>query len=222
MLCFLSKAQTCVEMLFFLSVREIIALWIFLTEILTASTRQTLILWRVDNTAALAHIRKEGGLRGRRLLEEAERILLLLHQRQLCIMPAFIPTEENLQEDAASRFQLVPDWHLDPRVFRRISSLWGPPQIDLFASLQSTQTMRFMSCRAADSPEAIDALSMRWDFALAYLFPPILLLKRVVRKLELSRGTFPGHSILGGPDLVRESSSASSLGRPSSPLPRRT
>jgi hypothetical protein len=33
-------------------------------------------------------------------------------------------------------------------------------------------------------------LSMRWDFALAYLFPPIPLLKRVMRKLELSRGTF--------------------------------
>jgi hypothetical protein len=28
------------------------------------------------------------------------------------------------------------------------------------------------------------------DFALAYLFPPIPLLKRVVRKLELSRGVF--------------------------------
>jgi hypothetical protein len=156
-------------------------LWIFLTKILTASTRQTSILWRVDNTAALAHIRKEGGLRGKRLL---------LHQRQLCIMPAFIPTEENVQADAASRFQLVPDWHLDFRVFRRISSLWGPPQIALFASRQSTQTTRFMSWRAADSPEVIDALSMRWDFALAFLFPPFPLLKRVVRKLELSRGTF--------------------------------
>jgi hypothetical protein len=174
-------------------VRETIALWIFLTEILSSSTRQTSILWRVDNTAALAHIRNEGGLKGKRLLEEAERILLLFHQRQLRIMPAFIPTEENVRADAASRFQLVPDWHLDPRVFRRISSLWDPLQIDLFASRQSTQTTqttRFMSWRAADSPEAIDALSMRWDFALAYLFPPILLLKRVVRKLELSRGTF--------------------------------
>jgi hypothetical protein len=158
-------------------------------EILTSSTRQTSILWLVNNTVALAHIRKKGGLKGKRLLDEAERILLL-HQCQLRIMPAFIPTEENVQADAASRFQLVPDWHLDPRVFRRISSLWGPPQIDLFASRQSTQTTRFMLWRAADSPEAIDALSMRWDFALAYLFPPIPLLKRVVRKLELSRGTF--------------------------------
>jgi hypothetical protein len=171
-------------------VRETIALWIFLKEILPASTRRTSILWRVDNTAALAHIRKEGGLKGRRLLREAEKILILMDSHQLRILPAFIPSEENLQADAAWRFQLVPDWHLDPRVFHQISSLWGTPQIDLFASRQSAQTTRFMSWRAADSPEAIDTLSMRWNFGLAFLFPPIPLLKRVVRKLELSRGAF--------------------------------
>jgi hypothetical protein len=175
---------------FSFSVRETFALWIFLKEILPALTRQTSILWRVDNTVALAHIRKEGGLMGRRLLREAERILILMDSHQLRILPAFIPSEENLQADAASRFQLVPDWHLDPRVFWRISSLWGPPQINLFASRQSAQMTQFMSWRAADSPEAIDALTMRWNFDLAYLFPPIPLLKRVVRKLELLRGTF--------------------------------
>jgi hypothetical protein len=105
-------------------------------------------------------------------------------------MPAFIPSEENVQADAASRFQLVPDWHLAPNVFLQISSLWGPPKIDLFASRQSAQTLRFMSWRATDNPEAIDALSMWWDFKLAFLFPPIPLLKRVMRKLELSRGMF--------------------------------
>jgi hypothetical protein len=31
---------------------------------------------------------------------------------------------------------------------------------------------------------------MRWDFKLAFLFPPIPLLRRVLQKLELSRGTF--------------------------------
>jgi hypothetical protein len=71
------------------SVREAGALWIFLNEILPASTRQTSILWRVDNTSALAHIRKEGGLRGRRLLLESERILLHLHSRRLRVLPAF-------------------------------------------------------------------------------------------------------------------------------------
>jgi hypothetical protein len=147
-------------------------------------------LWRIDNATVLAHIRKEGGLRGRALLEGAERILLLAHQRQLRLQPAFIPSEENLQADTASRFQLVPDWHLAPTVFHQMSTLWGSPQIDLFASRQSAQTQRFYSWRAANAPETIDALSLRWDFALAFLFPPFPLLKRVIRKLELSRGMF--------------------------------
>jgi hypothetical protein len=133
---------------------------------------------------------RRGGLRGRALLEGAERILLLAHQRQLRLLPAYIPSEENVQADAASRFQLVPDWQLAPRVFRQISALRGPPQIDLFASRHSAQTRRFYSWNTADIPEAIDALSLRWDFKLAFLFPPIPLLKRVIRKLELSRGTF--------------------------------
>jgi hypothetical protein len=49
--------------------------------------------------------------------------------------------------------------------------------------------MRFMSWRAAVSPEAIDALSMGGNFHLAFLFSSIPL-KRVVRKLELSRGIY--------------------------------
>jgi hypothetical protein len=146
-------------------------------------------LWRIDNTAALAHIRKEGGLKGRALLEGAERILLLAHQRHLHLLPAFIPSEENLQADAASRFQSIPDWHLPPRVFLQISALRGLPQIDLLASRQLAQTSCFYSWDAKDAPEVIDALIQRWDFKLAFLFPPIPLLKRVIRKLERSRGT---------------------------------
>jgi hypothetical protein len=146
-------------------------------------------LWRIDNTAALAHIRKEGGLKGRPLLEAAERIILLAHQRHLRFLPAFIPSEENIQADAASRFQSIPDWHLSSRVFLQISALRGLPQIDLFASRHSVQTSRFYSWDAKDAPEAIDALSQRWDLELAFLFTPIPLFKRVIRKLERSRGT---------------------------------
>jgi len=165
-------------------------MWIFLSTVLPSSVCDTSILWRVDNTTALSYVRKEGGLRGSRLLWEAERILLLLHSRRLRVLPAFIPSEENLQADAASRFQSVPDWHLDPGIVSQMVSLWGTPQIDLFASRRSAQFRRFMSWRAADKPEAVDALSMVWDFRLAFLFPPIALLSRVVRKLEVSRGVF--------------------------------
>jgi hypothetical protein len=161
-----------------------------LAQILPPTTCQTSILWRIDNTVALSYIRKEGGLRGRDLLEGAEKILLLAHQHQLRLLPAFIPSEENILADAASRFQLIPDWHLSPSVFLQISSLRGPPQIYLFASRRSTQTNCFYAWNAVDNPEALDALSQKLDFNLAYLFPPIPLRKRVIRKLETSRGTY--------------------------------
>jgi hypothetical protein len=61
------------------------------------------IHWRIDNMTALAHIKKEGGLHNLELLKEAERILLA-QQKQLRLLPVFIPLAENIQAEAASRF----------------------------------------------------------------------------------------------------------------------
>jgi hypothetical protein len=172
-----------------INVKEIIALWIFLVDV-EPSLHHRSILWRVDNTTALACVRKEGGLHSTEVLEWAEKILILAHSRQLRILPVYIPSEENLQADAASRFLEVPDWHLDPQVFKKIASLWGRPVINLFATRESAQTPEFFSWQALDRPLAVDALAQKWDFPLAFLFPPVALLRRVVRKLESSRGIF--------------------------------
>jgi hypothetical protein len=44
------------------------------------------------------------------------------------LLPAYIPLEENVQADAALRFHSIPDSHLAPRIFHRISLLRGPPR----------------------------------------------------------------------------------------------
>jgi hypothetical protein len=106
------------------------------------------------------------------------------------ILPVFIPTGENILADAASRFQEIPDWQLHFSMFQAISARWGSPSIDIFASHASEQTHRFFSWDATDNPEAVDALSQKWEFNLAYAFPPIQLFKRVVKKLETSKGSF--------------------------------
>jgi hypothetical protein len=49
--------------------------------------------------------------------------------------------------------------------------------IYLFASNASKQTQHFYSWDTSNNPEGVDALSQRWDFPLAYAFPPIALLK---------------------------------------------
>jgi hypothetical protein len=113
----------------------------------------------------------------------------LAQQMSVLILSVYIPTEENILVDAAFRFQEIPDWRLHPNVFQAIAARWGLPVIDLFASNASKQTKCFYSWNAFDNPEGVDTLSQRWDFPHAYAFPPIAL-KRVVKKLETSRGTF--------------------------------
>jgi hypothetical protein len=145
-------------------------MWIFPDFILPKSSRQCNILWRVDNTTALAYVKKEGGTCSPQVLEIAEKILVKDHQMSVCILPVFIPTGENILADAASRFQEISGWQLHPSVFRAILARWGAPTIDLFTSRASKQIQHFFSWDTFDNPEAIDALSKKWDFTPLTLF----------------------------------------------------
>jgi hypothetical protein len=119
---------------------------------------------------------------------ETEKALVMAHQMSVRILPVYIPMGENILADAASRFQEIPDWHVHPFVFWAIAARWGIPMINLFTSNASKQTQRFYSWDASDNP-GVNTLSQRWDFPLMYANPPITLLKRVVKKLETSKGT---------------------------------
>jgi hypothetical protein len=115
-----------------INVLETTALWHFLAFILPKSSKPRNILWRIDNTTALAYVKEEKGTCSQLVLAEAA--LVLVHQMSVCILPVYIPTGENILADATSRFQEIPDWHLHPFVFQAIAARWGLPVIDLFAS----------------------------------------------------------------------------------------
>ena len=139
---------------------------------------------------AIAYVKKEGGSISPLLLQIATDLLLLAEKKLVRILPVFVPTDENILADAASRFQSLPDWHLLPSVFHLICLRWGMPQIDLFATEDSTQLIRFYAWGQTLKAEAFDALLQLWDFDLAYLFPPPALLPRVLNKIALSSGNF--------------------------------
>jgi hypothetical protein len=145
---------------------ESFVLWTFVDCILPQLSSHRYSLWRICSPL---------------VPEIADKILIKAHQMSVRILPVFIPTEE---------IKEIPDWQLHPSVFRAILARWGPSSIDLFASCASKQTDRFFNWDAADNPEAVKALSQKWDFTLAYAFPPIPLLKRVVKKLKTLRGSF--------------------------------
>ena len=172
-----------------INAKELFTLLIFLRDFLPPSDRRAL-LWRTDSTTAIAYIRKEGGTVSPVLLEIATEILSLAHLRSLRILPVYVPSEENLLADAASRFLDLPDWHLRHDLFLRLISLWGQPTIDLFATESSAQVDRFFAWGDAQGAEAFDALAQLWDFPLAYAFPPPPLLPRTIMKIANSPGEF--------------------------------
>ena len=146
--------------------------------------------WWTDSSTALAYIRKRDGTVTRPLLLLSSDILLLAHRQQLRFLPIFVPSEENLLADRASRFETLPDWHLHPSVFQLIVGRWGLPVIDLFATESSAQVRRFFAWGRAPHADAFDALAQVWEFPVAYAFPPPPLLPRVVRKIAASIGVF--------------------------------
>jgi hypothetical protein len=125
-----------------INVLETTALCHFLAFILPKSSKPCNILWRIDNTTALAYVKKEGGMCSPLVLAEAEKALMLVQQMFVRILPVYIPTVENILADAASRFQEIPDWRLHPNVFQAIAARWNLPVINLFASNASEQTKR--------------------------------------------------------------------------------
>jgi hypothetical protein len=105
-----------------INVLETTAILIFLACILPKLSKQRNILWRVDNTTALAYVKKEGGTCSPQVLEVAEKVLAQAHQMSVRVLPVFNPTGENILADSASRFQEIPDWQLHPLVFWAISA----------------------------------------------------------------------------------------------------
>ena len=174
-----------------INVKELTVLLIFLRDFFPAIKEGVRIVrWEVDNTAALAYVKKHGGTCSLPLLHVAVDVHLLADSLGISILPVYVPSEQNLHADFASRFKNLPDLHLLPAVFQRMCNRWGTPEIDLFASPASRQLPRFFAWGSAPTAEEFDALSRPWHFSLAYLFPPLPLIARVIGKLFQSTGDF--------------------------------
>ena len=163
---------------------------LILRDFLPLSGVARFLRWRTDSTTAFACVRYEGGSISLPVLLLAKEVLLLALSLRFRILPVFIPTEEGLHADAASRFQSLPVWLLPPAIFNAIRLRWGCPVIILFATAALMLLPRFFAWGDAQEAEAFDALAQRWSFRLAYAFPPPPLLPRVLRKLAVSTGVF--------------------------------
>ncbi|KAI2645082.1 ORF V: Enzymatic polyprotein [Labeo rohita] len=97
------------------------------------------VLVHTDNTATVAYINHQGGLRSRCMWQLARHLLLWSQKHLRSLWAIHIPGVLNRAADELSRQPVLPgEWRLHPQVVQLIWDFFGATQVDLFASPDST------------------------------------------------------------------------------------
>ncbi|XP_074612234.1 uncharacterized protein LOC141866599 [Acropora palmata] len=138
----------------------------------------------IDSSTAVSYINSMGG-RSLTCNQITRELWVWCASHGIWLSAAHIPGKENVLADKESRKKHSDtEWKLNPELFGRIATLWGPVSIDLFASRLNYQLKPFVSWRPDPEAMAIDAFSLDWRGLCFYAFPPFSLINRVLQKVE--------------------------------------
>ncbi len=143
----------------------------------------------VDNTTAVAYINNMGGKK-KELHELACSIWTWSLNNGMWLSASHIPGVDNVDADYASRhFNDRTEWSLNLEVYEKITSIFGAPEIDLFASRLNKKCARYVSWKRDPEAEYVDAFSRSWQDSYSYLFPPFSLIGRCLQKIQQDQAT---------------------------------
>ena len=136
-----------------------------------------------DNIPTVSYINHMGGTKSRHLCSLSLELWDYCLSHNIWLKAVYFRGSENFRADRLSRyFSDKHDYSLSPAWFSRLHShLDFCLEIDLFASLLLHHLPRYSSRLPDPDAEFIDAFSLPWSGNI-YLFPPIVLLNRVLNK----------------------------------------
>ncbi len=160
-------------------------------------------LW-CDNQVAVAYIKNMGG-RVERLDRIARDIWAELEKNNVFMIPSYVNTKDNpadaLTRGVVNKKHLLDcEVQLNPETFKWLSQQ-GPfsPSVDWFATSANNKLALFYSWRSDPAAEGIDAFDFDWGQEYGYIFPPFILIPRILRKIIEDRAEV----ILIHPDMAR-------------------
>ena len=105
----------------------------------------------------------------------AKEIWLFCITRQIWISAAYIPGKKNIQADKESRvFHDNKEWMFRPDLFQLLTTIWGEPSIDLFASRLNAQVPCCASWKPDPEAAYVDAFSISWKKQFFCAFPHLV------------------------------------------------
>jgi hypothetical protein len=148
------------------------------------------ILLQMDNSTAVAYINKRGGTRSHTLSMQATDLWAAVLSAGSWVTAKHIPGTSNEVADTASRqFDSHSEWKLHTEIFQRIVRRYYRPLVDLFASRINNQLPQYVSRYPDPGAVATDAFLCDWNQRRSWIFPPVVLIPRILRKLSADKAT---------------------------------
>ena len=156
----------------------------FALKAFTKDKAQMRVRLLMDNTSAAHYINKMGGTRSLILASLAKNLWEWCLEHQIVLEAQHIPGILNIEADRESRIFVDNDWKLAPQVFDNLNHVWGPLEVDLFATRLSKQLPRFVSWRPDPEAESLNAWAQDWSKYRGYAFPPFSLVGRCLKQVQ--------------------------------------
>lgn len=150
------------------------------------NNRATNVYWLTDSQNMATFLTKGSGKR--QIQEEVFRIMVMCKKLNFRMIPIHLLRGDlRIQiADDRSKTTDTDDWQVDCETFQRSDRKYKF-KIDLFACNHNKKCDRFYSNFYCPGTSGIDAFSHSWDDEIAWIFPPIREVTRVIRKLRVSR-----------------------------------
>ena len=137
-----------------------------------------------DNMTCIHYINNMGGTHSKNLCSLALELWNIFRKHKITVVASHIPGKQNLEADFYSRFSDNHEYSLAMSAFPLLCNLLEfIPEIDLFASKYNKKLQNYASLSYDPEAWATDAFSFGWPNNI-YMFPPIPLIQRCVKKLR--------------------------------------
>ena len=101
-------------------------------------------------------------------------------QHDLRLLVTWLPREENQEADHYSKISDSSNWKLNPFWLQRLTGLWGPFDIDLFASFSNHQLPKYYSFFHTPTTAGVNAFCFTWQ-GNCWCNPPFNLVAKVIQ-----------------------------------------
>jgi len=144
------------------------------------SIKNTKLAITTDNQNLFYHLQRGGG-KSAKLLQIVKEITIELVDRNIELVGVnWISSTQNALADKLSRKLDKNDFVTLPSVFERLSSLYGPFDVDRFADSNNTLLKRFNSLLPSPASEGQNAFAQCWKDTNSFVVPPLKLIPKVL------------------------------------------